>query len=77
MEPSRSKRTSVVAESELSEFVGGRRMEGLLQALANERKAGGVMMRYLKQAGNQVSWRLGLKVEALAERGKFREPLIF
>ena len=51
-----SKRVSVVAESEVSEFYGGRRMEGLLQALACERRAGGVLRKYLKQAGNQVSF---------------------
>ena len=41
--------------SEMSDFQGGRRMEGLLQALNNEKKSGEFIRRFLKEAGNEVS----------------------
>ena len=54
--PSTSRRSSTAtAESVESEYVGGRRMEGLLQALANEKKSGGILRKYLQHVGNQVS----------------------
>ena len=42
------------AESQLSDFLGGRRMEGLLQALASEKKSGGFIRRFLNTTDNQV-----------------------
>lgn len=41
--------------SQESEFLGGRRMEILLDGLYHEKKAGGFFMKYLENLGNQVT----------------------
>ncbi|XP_071836453.1 regulator of G-protein signaling 22-like isoform X2 [Apostichopus japonicus] len=51
------KRPSSAAESttsQESEFLGGRRMESLLDGLYHEKKAGGFFMKYLEKIGNEV-----------------------
>ncbi|KAJ8032832.1 Regulator of G-protein signaling 22 [Holothuria leucospilota] len=40
--------------SQESEFLGGRRMESLLDGLYHEKKAGGFFMKYLENLGNQI-----------------------
>ncbi len=44
----------LVIVSKISEFLGGRRMEGLLQALASEKKAGQHFRSFLRQSRNEV-----------------------
>ena len=41
--------------SEVSSFLGGQRMEGLLQALSQERNAGNFMKKYIERTDNAVS----------------------
>ena len=48
------RRSTSSLDSDLSEFAGGRRMEGLLQALSNEKKSGGVLKKHLDNQKNQV-----------------------
>ena len=48
-------RRESIASSNDSEFVGGRRMEGLLQALYNEKKSGGFFKKHLDQTDNPVA----------------------
>lgn len=45
---------SEAEESETSEFLGGRRMESLLQALHFEPDSGGFFRRYIEKSENQV-----------------------
>lgn len=44
----------VRSDSAVSEFLGGRRMETLLQALDSDRKAGDVIRKFLAHTDNQV-----------------------
>ena len=43
-------------ESEVSEFMGGRRMEALLQALHYEPDSGGFFRRYIEKSADQVEY---------------------
>ena len=45
-------------ESDISEFLGGRRMEALLQALHYEPDSGGFFRRYIEKSANQVGFLL-------------------
>ena len=46
--------------SNASEFLGGKRMEHLLQALNNERTAGGFFQKYIERSHNKVCKELNI-----------------
>ncbi|CAH1803041.1 unnamed protein product, partial [Owenia fusiformis] len=51
----RDKRGSAsTIQSEISEFFGGRRLEGLLQALSSEKLAGNFIKKYIENTGNKL-----------------------
>ena len=42
-------------DSNISDFYGGRRLEGLLQALNSERQSGDFLRKYLQRSNSEVS----------------------